>query len=492
MTDIEEVIRKIKEGLKELEKISEELKSELDSKLEEINKYNIDVDIEELKDFLREPYCILPKKKDEFWVVVPRFVDLEVGWLEHQTPTYNVFSVNKYMQWLTEVPEELKDRIKFEERPQFKVVDGVLVTGKEHQNEAWSRYRDYLSKREGDDRIRIKKGMEFHLIARLIEDGILPFVPTPVSKEDLRPFDKIKLRDYQKEAWDKFVEFGAIGLFYPFGAGKSFFGLYALARVKGKKLVVVPTRTLLEQWQNRIEEYIPEYRDEIELYTYHSYHKIKGKEYSLVIFDEVHHLPANTFIRLSTIKRKYTIGLSGSPFREDGRENYIFALTGFPVGVQWRKFIEKGIVRKPTFTVYVVKNKSKKVEKLKELLTLPLKTVIFCDSIKFGEELSKKLGIPFVHGGTKKDRLGVIEEADFVIVSRVGDEGISLPNIERVIEVDFLYASRMQESQRYGRLMHSKKREPQHIIIMTEEEFEKYEKRLYAITERGFRIQILH
>ncbi len=154
MTDIEEVIRKIKEGLKELEKISEELKSELDSKLEEINKYNIDVDIEELKDFLREPYCILPKKKDEFWVVVPRFVDFEVGWLEHQTPTYNVFSVNKYMQWLTEVPEELKDRIKFEERPQFKVVDGVLVTGKEHQNEAWSRYRDYLSKRGRNTALR--------------------------------------------------------------------------------------------------------------------------------------------------------------------------------------------------------------------------------------------------------------------------------------------------------------------------------------------------
>jgi len=48
----------------------------------------------------------------------------------------------------------------------------------------------------------------------------------------------------------------------------------------------------------------------------------------------------------------------------------------------------------------------------------------------------------------------------------------------------------MQESQRFGRLMHSQKREPQHIIIMTEEEFQKYEKRLYAITERGFNIRI--
>jgi superfamily II DNA or RNA helicase len=73
----------------------------------------------------------------------------------------------------------------------------------------------------------------------------------------------------------------------------------------------------------------------------------------------------------------------------------------------------------------------------------------------------------------------------------VGDEGVSLPDIERVIEVAYLYGSRMQESQRFGRLMHSAKEEPEHIILMTEEEFEKYQKRLYAITERGFRIEFV-
>jgi len=55
----------------------------------------------------------------------------------------------------------------------------------------------------------------------------------------------------------------------------------------------------------------------------------------------------------------------------------------------------------------------------------------------------------------------------------------------------FLYGSRMQESQRFGRLMHSAKEEPEHVILMTEEEFEKYQKRLYAITERGFRIEFV-
>ncbi len=76
------------------------------------------------------------------------------------------------------------------------------------------------------------------------------------------------------------------------------------------------------------------------------------------------------------------------------------------------------------------------------------------------------------------------------MVSRVGDEGISLPDIRRVIEVDFLYGSRRQEAQRMGRLFHGK--EPgEHIILMTERELESYEKRLYSIYEKGWHIKIV-
>ena len=74
----------------------------------------------------------------------------------------------------------------------------------------------------------------------------------------------------------------------------------------------------------------------------------------------------------------------------------------------------------------------------------------------------------------------------------IRDRGISIPEIERIIEYSFLYGSRMQESQRYGRLMHSDKEMPQHIVLMTEEEFNKYGKRLYAIYERGFTVDIVY
>jgi len=474
--------------IEQIKQQREMLKREIEKRIEELQlgKYNK----EELDKFFEEPYVILPKRENEFYVIAPRWIDFQIGWLERQTKSYNIFVVNRYVQWIAPVPEALKQKLKFPEAPPIKVFDGMLLTGEKHQEEAWRRYNKFLTRREGKDRIRIKKGREFKLIAQLIEDGILPFMPKPIQEEDLRDWNGITLRKYQKQAWQQFLETGALGVYWAFGAGKSFFGLYALARIKGDKLVVVPTLTLKEQWIERIEKYIPEYKHEIEVVTYHAYEKCRNKEYSLVIFDECQHLPANSFIRLATLKTKYRLGFSGSPFREDKRENYIFALTGFPVGMSWDDLLKLQVIKQPSFKVFLLRDNREKIRKLNELLKLPLKTIIFCDSIQFGEKIAKTFEIPFIYGATKK-RLDIIKEADVCVVSRVGDEGLSVPDIERVIEVSFLFGSRMQESQRFGRLMHSQKEEPEHIILMTEEEFEKYQKRLYAITERGFRIQVI-
>ena len=485
---LEESFRQLDELIEQLTEMRNTLKAELERKLEQFQLTNYD--LERLSEFLEEPYCILPKGKDAFWVVVPKFVNFHVGWLEHETRSYYIFAINRYMQWITPLPKKLKEKLKFPEMPPFKVFDGILLTGKEHQQEAWKRYRQFLSKREGEDRIRIKRGYEFQLIAKLIEDGILPFIPQPVEEDDLRDWNGLELRDYQRRAWEEFLRRGAVGIYWAFGAGKSLFGLYALARIKGSKLVVVPYLTTKEQWMERIDRYIPEFKDEITIITYRGFEKVKNEKYTLCIFDEVHHLPAPSYIPLSTLRRKYTIGLSGSPFREDGHEPYIFALTGYPIGLSWDELLEKRIVKKPAFRIYIVSNRDAKLKKLGELLKIPVKTLIFCDSIEFGKKISKKFGIPFVYSETRR-RLDIIKQAQHCIVSRVGDEGLSLPDLERVIEVDFLKGSRMQESQRFGRLMHAAGEEPEHIVIATEEEFEKYHKRFYAITERGFSIEIV-
>jgi DNA excision repair protein ERCC-3 len=139
---------------------------------------------EELKTFVKEPYVILPtKREDEWWVVVPKFIQMQVGWLERSTESYNIFKVNKFINWLGDIPTLLKDKFKFKPELPVKVFDGMVLTGKKHQGETWDRYKNFLIRKEGEDKIRIKRGAEFRLIAQMIDDGTLPFLPKQVSKK---------------------------------------------------------------------------------------------------------------------------------------------------------------------------------------------------------------------------------------------------------------------------------------------------------------------
>jgi DNA excision repair protein ERCC-3 len=499
-----EKFKQISEMSKNLDEELDSLKSEIEEKQKEYQEKVVNVskitqiteglNEEEFKNFIKEPYAVLPTGKQEEWfVAVPRFIRMNLGWLDHTTETFNVFRINKFMRWLGNIPPDIEKKFKFEAKLPLKVFDGTILTGKDHQEEAWNRYNKFVIRREGKDKLKVKRGYEFKLLAQLLGDGILPFIPKPVEKEDLRIAnfkEPLELRDYQNEAWNKFLDVGAVGVYWAYSAGKTFFGLHAGAKIKGKKLVVVPTRTLIEQWNNRIYKYIQStHEEEWEIVTYHSFDKLRNKEFVLIIFDEVHHLPANTFSKFATLRTKYRIGLSGSPYREDGRTDYIFALTGFPIGLSWDNLIELGVLEIPDIRLYVVSNWQEKEKKIGDLLSIDKKTLIFCDGIALGNRLSKKFGIPFVSGATNK-RLEIINEADVSIVSRVGDEGLSLPELQRVIEIDFLFGSRRQEGQRLGRLFHGEEK-GEHIIIMTEKEFEDYQKRLYAITEKGIKIEIV-
>lgn len=507
MSEIEELKKTMAEAESQftsLERKIGEMRTDLRAKLDALlsKHQSSQVDAEFLEEFMEEPYVMLPKRGHEWYVVVPKWLKMQVGYLEHTTRSYNVFVVNKYVQWLSDIPEALRERLKFPRSLPVKVYDGMLLTGSELQEEAWNKYKGFLSRREGKDRIRITKGYEFKLIAQLIEDGTLPFQANPIADEDLRDwtgegrtlYDKIcsdkNIGSIQERAWNTFTEYGAMGVYWAFGSGKSLFGHRLIGRIKGDKLVVVPTLTLKEQWNMRLHKFNHPAINEVRVETYHAYEKVRKHAWKLIIFDECQHLPANTFIRLSTIQTRYRVGFSGSPFREDGRENYIIALTGFPVGMAWDELLKMHVVQAPQFRVYVVENKREKDLKLEELLQIPVKTIIFSDSLDYGEELGKRFEIPFVYGETR-DRLEIIQSAQTCVVSRVGDEGLSIPNLERVIEVAFLFGSRMQESQRFGRLMHSAKK-TQHIIIMTRQEFEAYQKRLQAILERGFKIEYVN
>ncbi len=496
MEKFEEFRRLVKEAERLFGELSAELKRIMNEQTlnfrviaEQLGFLNFDEGL--FKSFLRRPYVVLPRREGEWYLVVPRFVDLQFGWLYRQTESFNVFLVNRYIDWIYSLPEEIRRELGFKEPPFKLAVEGdYLVCRPEDADLVWKRYRKFLLRREAPGKIRIKRRSHFLLICQLIKDGILPFKPKPVDPRDLLDrYPKFELRDYQLEAWNKFLKLGCIGVYWPPGAGKMFFSLYALTRIKGRKLVVVPTVTLKEEWERKIKQLTPLRPDEYEVICYASAHKALRKEWTLTIFDEHQHLPANSYVKLASIKTKYRIGTTATPWREDGRIELIFALTGFPVGLSWKQFLERGIITKPVIEVIIVKNLTEKFEVLDELLQLHHdKTIIFCDSIKLGKRISRKHGVPFVYGAISK-RLEIIEKSPVAVVSRVGDEGIDITNLKTVIEFDFLYGSRRQEAQRLGRLLHSRFK-GRHFILMTEEEFTKYKKRLYGIYEKGFQIKI--
>lgn len=451
-----------------------------------------EVDKEALVEFTKEPYVMIERGKGEWYCIVPRFVDFSVGWLEFTTASYNVFLVNRYTLWIGDVSEKVQEMTGITVPESSFVLDGTDLSFKKKDKAIAQKYREHFVNRQvRDTDARVIAGREFALLADMIDDGHLPFAARAVKGNDYRePQVNFKCEGKHKYQWDayqRFLEVGAVGIYWMTGAGKSFLAMLCADSVVGPKLLVVPTLTLVDQWRDYFREFAPRLLRDITIITYNAYDKVKHDEWSLVIFDECHRLPANSFSKMATLRTKFRIGLSASPYREDGRTSYIFALTGFPIGMDWK--VMMGLLGKEyhAVNVWVVPEQSSKMAKIEALLT-DEKTLIFCDGLEFGQKIADKLDIPFINGSSSK-RLDIAREARRFVASRVLDLGTSIKDLRHVIEVDFLYGSRQQEIQRTGRLLHSDVG-ARHDVIMTREEFDSYGKRLNALIERGFKVNV--
>ncbi|OLD02445.1 MAG: hypothetical protein AUJ07_08630 [Crenarchaeota archaeon 13_1_40CM_3_53_5] len=409
----------------ELAGLSEEAKSKAQDLLTQyaMTLRGSKVKTEELESFFKKPYVIrpVPGKQDNWHLIIPRFIDANFGYLETQTESFNIFLVNRYMEWLGALPEELKRQLGWKAAPQ------------------------------------------------------------------------LELRDYQKDAWNEFLRWSNIGVFYPPSVGKTFVTLWIISHIKGPHLIVVPSLILREQWEERIQLFTDLKLDvDVFVTTYQSAMKKHGStSWSSLTVDECQHLPADQFSKLSLIKRKYTVGLSATPQREDGRENYIFALTGKPVGLGWQHFRDLGLISSPILHVHPLKNFEGKLDVLRRLLAKDRRTLIFADSIEVGRTIAARFDAPHIHGETKTDRIKTLEEAKVAVVSRVGDEGLSLPLVEMVVEVDFLFGSRRQEAQRFGRTLHSTQKGAEYHVLMTADEYLHDRKRLFSVMDKGFDVRII-
>lgn len=325
-------MEKITKLVKELKEKNEELQSEISS-LSKTNlsfldnlKKKVEWDKELLAEWYEEYWHVYADKtsENEWFIAVPKFIPFSIGWLDHTTKGYNVFKINQYTQWLGEMPDFLRKELNIKEPEKIFVSDGNLVFTEGKEDEVKDRYGDLLSS-VSKGTARVKLGREFDLIAKIIENGSLPFVPRQVDEKDIIPNPtSINFEGkyvFQQHAWDNFLKYGAIGIFWMTGAGKDIFSCYALSRIKVKKedkilpnLYVSPNLTILEQMKKEyFPKYAPELIKEIEegkliLSTYQGYEKIKEIEFGLIIFGECHVLPADSFSRLATVKTHYRIG----------------------------------------------------------------------------------------------------------------------------------------------------------------------------------------
>ena len=504
------------EKITQLAKELESKNSELQKEIQDLSKNNLSLldDIKKrqewdnglIKEWYEEYWHIYPSSDNEWFIAVPKFIPFSLGWLDHTTNGYNVFKINQYTQWLGELPDFLRKELNLKEPEKIFVSEGNIIFEEGKEEDIKEKYGELIST-ISKGTARVKLGKEFDLIAKIIENGSLPFVPRPVDEKDILPNKtSIKFEGkyvFQKNAWDDFLRYGAIGIFWMTGAGKDIFSCYALSRIKVKKdekilpnLYVVPNLTIIEQIKkNYFPKFAPHLLEEIEngeliLSTYQGYEKIKDKEFGLIIYGECHVLPADSFSRLATLKTKYRIGQSASPYREDGRHNLIFALTGFPIGLNWQDLMKLLGKKYHDINVYIFDSLEQKIRFSTNLITRDTKTLLFVDKIDVGNRLSNLLGVPFIHGATK-NRIEIAKESKVFIASRVLELGISIKDLEQVIEVDFLYGSKREEIQRTGRLFHSEsKKAKRHDILMTKEEFEKYGKRLHGLVEKGFKINL--
>lgn len=491
LTSLEKTTKDMDRNLRNMNRYTKELQKFY---LEEFKKfqrqYGLNIDPELLKEFFKKPYKIRSTNKPNEWeVIVPRFVDFQVGWLDHSDESFNVFLINKYTRWLGELPEEIQKELKMPEPQKIMVSGDNVIFEKGQEKEIDRKFGNKLSvisKGTG----KIKQGKEFDLIADIIDSGTLPFIPKPVDVKDMRDpklnFDFSGKYKFQEKAYSSFLKYGALGVYWMTGAGKSFLAMMIFDTIKGnKKLLVVPTLTLKEQWKEYFEKYAPRLLKEVRIITYQSYEKIKDEEWDVIGFDECHFLPANTFSRLATLRTKYRFGLSATPYREDGRTNYIFALTGYPVGLSWKNLMDILGKEYHDLYVYVVRDMNAKYLMVKSLVDFDKKTAIYVFRIDVGEKISKMLGVPFVHGKVPaRERMKIVRNSKVFVISKVGELGLSLKDLQHEIELDFL-GGRTESIQRTGRMFHSEVAE-KHDIIMTADEFPIHSKKLHAFVEKGF------
>jgi len=515
-SDLNQLRKDIEAKIIEYRMQSDKLMSEFEKTIVGLAQKGYRIDKEKLPDFMGRFWHVYPTKNVGEWeVAVPAFIPFNIGWYDRTEGGYNVFIINKYTKWLGELPVWLSKEVNIP--PGLRVsIDGEILNFPEDiQEKVETKFGKHLSLVE-KDHATIKQGHEFDLLAEILDTGSLPFVPHPVDPSDLREskfteiWDELQRKyikleiysgkySYQGEAVKVFKKYGAIGIFLLMALGKTVIGTRLYSEVKPRDnmphCLTVHSIVLIEQWKEFFNKNCPSLLDEVCTHTYQELSRKKSTElsrmrFTLIGFDECHFIPAPTFSKLATVPAIYRFGCSATPYREDGLTNWIIATTGYPWGADSRDIMKVLGKVFHTVNVHVVRDMDSKYALAKQLFNPERRTMFLVDLLAIGNKLADTFEIPFISGETK-DRLKLIKENRSFIASRVVDFGISIKDLEHIIEVDFHHGSRQQQVSRTGRLLHSKAETKVHDIIFTKQELEDYGKRLYGLVEKGFQYKLV-
>ena len=319
------------------------------------------------------------------------------------------------------------------------------------------------------------------------------------------------LRDYQRDAAQSFWDGGSGVVVLPCGAGKTLVGAAAMALAQATTLILVTNTVSARQWKAELikrtsltEDEIGEYsgaRKEIRPVTIATYQVLtlrrKGiyphldlldaRDWGLIVYDEVHLLPAPIFRMTANLQARRRIGLTATLVREDGREGDVFSLIGPKrYDTPWKDIEAQGWIapadcvevrvtlpegerlayataepeeryRMASCTFAKTKVAEQLVERHRGEPTLVIGQ--YLDQL---DELAEQLGAPVIKGETPvQERERLYEafrsgEIELLVVSKVANFSIDLPEAAVAIQVSGSFGSRQEEAQRLGRLLRPK------------------------------------
>jgi DNA excision repair protein ERCC-3 len=323
--------------------------------------------------------------------------------------------------------------------------------------------------------------------------------------------DGWQLRDYQRLAAQAFWAGGSGVVVLPCGAGKTLVGAAAMAEAQATTLILVTNTVAGRQWKRELiartsltEEEIGEYsgeRKEIRPVTIATYQvitrKSKGeykhlelfdsRDWGLIVYDEVHLLPAPVFRMTADLQSRRRLGLTATLVREDGQEGDVFSLIGPKrYDVPWRDIEAQGWIAPAECTeVRVTLTDNERLlyataepeERYKLCSTAHTKmpvvqaildkhpgepTLVIGAYLDQLDELGAALNAPIIQGSTKnKEREALFDafrkgEIRVLVVSKVANFSIDLPEASVAVQVSGTFGSRQEEAQRLGRLLRPK------------------------------------